>query len=373
MPDQERNGNGVLWFLEGFTEESGPVRRVPILSFPFEIGRRPGLSMTLISDLISGQHAEIGRYGSRLTLRDLNSTNGTYLNGERLQEGQLIREGDIVHFARFEFRLGKVGAEEAEALLASTIAVEDELPQLMIDKSRVLREMMRRRDVISVFQPIVALSDRKVMGFEVLGRGLLQGAHTNSGDLFNTAEVLGAEAELSRLFRARSIEDCSSLPGSPIFFINTHPIEIGSPDLIESLRDFRHQAPDLSAVLEIHESAVTSPEMIRSIYEFLKEVDIGLAYDDFGSGQARLQELAEIQPDFLKFDISLIRDIDSASPSKHRVLASMVELALDLGIAPIAEGVESEAEAEICRQIGFSLGQGFLFGAPAPASELLDE
>ena len=373
MVEDKRNGNGVLWFLEGFTEEAGPVRRVPILSFPFEIGRRPGLSMTLVSDLISGRHAEISRYGSELTVRDLGSTNGTFLNGERLHEGQLVREGDIMHFARFEFRLGKVGAEEAEALLASTIAIEDELPRLMIDKSRILREMMRRREVVSVFQPIVSLPNREVIGFEVLGRGLLQGAHAPSGEMFSTAEVLGAEAELSRLFRTQSIADCCLLPGDPVVFINTHPIEIGSPDLIESLRDFRQQAPDLAAVLEIHEKAVTSPQMIRGIQDFLKELDIGLAYDDFGAGQARFQELAEIQPDFLKFDISLIRNIDSAPASKHRVLASLVALTLDLGIAPIAEGVESEAEAVICQQLGFSLGQGFLFGAPTPVSDLVEE
>ena len=126
MVESKQQSDGVLWFLEGFTEESGPVRRVPILSFPFEIGRRPGLSMTLVSDLISGRHAEISRYGSDLTLRDLGSTNGTFLSGERLSEGKLVKEGDIMHFARFEFRLGKVGAEEAEALLASTIAVDDE-------------------------------------------------------------------------------------------------------------------------------------------------------------------------------------------------------------------------------------------------------
>ena len=373
MAEEQRDTNGALWFLEGFTEESGPVRRVPILSFPFEIGRRPGLSMTLVSNLISQRHAELGRYGSQLTLRDLGSTNGTFLNGKRLAEGQLIREGDIIHFARFEFRLGKVGSEEAEALLASTIAVEDELPRLMIDKSRILREMMRRREVVSVFQPIVTLAERHVMGYEALGRGLLKGAHAPSGELFDTAEVLGAEAELSRLFRNQSIEDCSLLPGNPIVFINTHPIEIGSSDLMESLRHFRRQAPELLAVLEIHESAVTNPRMMRGIREFLREVDIGLAYDDFGAGQARLQELAEIQPDFLKFDISLIRDIDNAPASRHRVLASLVALALDLGIAPIAEGIESEPEATTCQQLGFNLGQGFLFGAPAPVSEFIDQ
>ncbi|MDH3255612.1 MAG: EAL domain-containing protein [Acidobacteriota bacterium] len=371
MPDSQQIGNGALWFLEGFTEESGPVRRIPILSYPFEVGRRPGLSLTLSSSLISQRHAVISGGEAGLEVRDFGSTNGTFLNGDRVDHSRPLREGDILHFGRLEFRLGKVDAEEAEALLAGTIAVSDELPRLMIDRSRILREMMRRRDVVSVFQPIVTLQDLDVVGFEVLGRGLLQGSHTASGELFTTAQVLGAEAELSRLFRAQCVLDCRSFPGDPIFFINTHPAEVGSPDLVESLRDFRRQAPDLKTVLEIHESTVTNPGMIRRLHEILQELEIGLAYDDFGAGQARLQELAEIQPDYLKFDISLIRDIDSASESRHRVLASMVELSVGLGIAPIAEGVESEAEAKICAQIGFRFGQGYLFGAPKVAEDVV--
>jgi EAL domain-containing protein (putative c-di-GMP-specific phosphodiesterase class I) len=82
-------------------------------------------------------------------------------------------------------------------------------------------------------------------------------------------------------------------------------------------------------------------------------------------------QLAEIPPDYLKFDISLIRDIHQASESKYTVLASLVSMALELGIQPIAEGVENEAEAGICHEVGFLFGQGYLFGEPQPASELL--
>lgn len=372
MPGTEaKTANGDLWYLEGLTEESGQVRRIPVLFFPFEVGRRAGLGLTLVSTMVSQRHAVLDRKGRGLTIRDLGSTNGTFVNGERLTADHRISEGDIIHIARFEFRLGRVGQEEAEALLASTISISDELPQLMIDKSRALRELMRRRDVLSVFQPIVELADERVIGYEVLGRGLLEGAHAASSELFDTAELLGAEAELSRLFRTRSIEDCRALPGDPLFFINTHPKEIGSNGLVESLRDFRRQAPELRAVLEIHESAVADTPMIRRIRDLLLELDIGLAYDDFGAGQARLKEIADIQPDYLKFDIGLIRDIDTASASRRRVLGSLVELALDLAIEPIAEGIESEAEAAICRDVGFSLGQGFLYGAPLSADELI--
>jgi EAL domain-containing protein (putative c-di-GMP-specific phosphodiesterase class I) len=370
MTAGDEHRQGPIWYLEGFTEASGPVRRLPILEFPFEIGRRPGLGMTLASNLVSQYHARIDRKGSTLEVRDLGSTNGTFLNGRRLREPQVIEEGDIIHIARFEFRLGRVEDGSEDEILDGTLAVSEELPQLMIERSRFLREMMRQREVLSVFQPIVALPDRQTLGFEALGRGLLEGRHTASGELFRTAASLGAEAELSRLFRAQSVEDCSRLPGEPLIFINTHPSEIGTEELFESLSDFRRRAPDIDAILEIHESAVTSPEMLREIAVFLAELDFGLAYDDFGAGQARLQELASVQPDYLKFDISLIRDIDQAGASRRQVLSSLVTLALELGIAPIAEGIESSAEAKTCHELGFPFGQGFLFGAPTTVDRL---
>jgi EAL domain-containing protein (putative c-di-GMP-specific phosphodiesterase class I) len=371
MDQRNRRGNGVLWYLEGLTEEKGTLRRVPMLTLPFSIGRLPGLGLTLPSDLVSQHHAEIDRQGSALRLRDLGSANGTFLNGQRLSGEQPIEEGDILHFSRFEFRLGKVGAEEAEALLASTIAVSAESSTSVIDKSRILREMMRQQHVVSVFQPIVSFPERRLMGCEVLGRGILDGSHAGSVELFTAAKLLGAEAELSRLFRFRCVEDCRLFPQQLVFFINTHPAEVGSRDLVTSLERFRSAAPGLKAVLEIHEAAVADPPMIRELQQVLKELEIQLAYDDFGAGQARLLQLAEIPPDYLKFDISLIRDIHQASESKYTVLASLVSMALELGIQPIAEGVENEAEAGICHEVGFLFGQGYLFGEPQPASELL--
>ncbi len=371
MQRVEANGEQVLWFLEGLSESEGTLRRIPILAFPFRVGRRDGLGLSLAATEISGEHAEILLEEGRIFVQDLDSTNGTFLNGDQVRGRAELKEGDTVHFARLEFRLSLVAAQEAEALLAQTIAVDAHLPQFALDKSRILRELMKKRAVVSVFQPIVVLSDLSTMGYEVLGRGDLEGSASGSIELFNAAKILGAEAALSRMFRARSAEDCSELPEKQrVVFMNTHPNEIGTPRLIESLEEFHERAPQVSPVLEIHEASVTDPATIGELRDFLHRMGMKLAYDDFGSGQARLLELAEVPPDFLKFDISLISGIDTASSAKHTVLRRLVSMALEIGIVPIAEGIESEAEAEICRSLGFVYAQGFLFGAPTPANQL---
>jgi EAL domain-containing protein (putative c-di-GMP-specific phosphodiesterase class I) len=91
-----------------------------------------------------------------------------------------------------------------------------------------------------------------------------------------------------------------------------------------------------------------------------------LAYDDFGAGQARLDELARVAPDCVKFDMRLIRDLDQAPAERRIVTERLVALVRELGSVPLAEGVESQAEAEACAQIGFELAQGYYFGRPAP-------
>jgi EAL domain-containing protein (putative c-di-GMP-specific phosphodiesterase class I) len=89
---------------------------------------------------------------------------------------------------------------------------------------------------------------------------------------------------------------------------------------------------------------------------------MSLAYDDFGAGQARLLELSEAPPDFLKLSMRLIHGIDQAPSSRHRVLRSLVALARDLGTKTIAEGIETPGEAAVCADLGFDLAQGYHFG-----------
>jgi EAL domain-containing protein (putative c-di-GMP-specific phosphodiesterase class I) len=351
-------------------DESGRLYRVPIHSLPFRVGREAGLELTLPLQVVSFRHAELFEHDGRLMARDLGSTNGTFLNQEPLTTESPLDEGDILHFATLEFRIGLMEAESSDSLIGSTAIISSKMPQLVVEKAERLRVLLDQASVKHVYQPIVGLSKRELLGYEVLGRGDHEGLPTAPYELFDLATVIGVEVELSELLRRNSFPECVSFLGGPRFFFNTHPRELREDRLLSSLERSRSEFPQIRMAIEIHEAAVTDSKMIQSLMAELQRLDILLVYDDFGAGQARLLELADVPPDFLKFDRSLIEDIDGAPPARRRLLSSLAELALDLGIDLIAEGVETEEEARVCRGMGFAYGQGYLFSHPQSMDQL---
>jgi EAL domain-containing protein (putative c-di-GMP-specific phosphodiesterase class I) len=176
---------------------------------------------------------------------------------------------------------------------------------------------------------------------------------------------------LSRLFRRRTVELVQHRTNLPTLFLNMHPVELSQPGFLESLDELRRMAPLQDLALEIHESCLTRPSALAELGRLLSERNIGLAYDDFGAGQARLLELAEAPPQYLKFDRRLVAGIDNADMRKRQqLLSSLVAMACDLEVKTIAEGIETAAEAEVCGRIGFSHGQGYWFGRPLLVDQL---
>jgi EAL domain-containing protein (putative c-di-GMP-specific phosphodiesterase class I)/pSer/pThr/pTyr-binding forkhead associated (FHA) protein len=360
--------------LESHVEGSRQLRRIRIHPVPFRIGRRAGLDLVLSSDSVSKTHAEIYWAEDGLHLHDLGSTNGTFLNRQQVDDA-LLREGDIVHFADFEFRLAQV--EDAEAIAPessdepATVALgHKNLPHKFIQGTRELKELIRDKAVTTVFQPIVLLPKGTVVAYEALGRGRHPGLPESPTELFKIAETIGLEAELSRLFRWKAVELVRYRTGLPKLFLNTHAAELEEPGLLESLKDLREMAPWLQLALEIHESVLADPAMIATLRSQLSAIQIGLAYDDFGAGQARLLELGEAPPNYLKFDIRFVAGIDHAPSSKRRLLTSLITMARDLLMKTVAEGIETPGEAEVCSRLGFTHAQGFHFGRPIPADLL---
>ena len=105
---------------------------------------------------------------------------------------------------------------------------------------------------------------------------------------------------------------------------------------------------------------------MHELRALLRELGIQLAYDDFGAGYARLQELMDVPPDVLKFDIALIRDIHRRPPHSRQVIQTLVRMAKNLGIKTLAEGIEEPEELAVCREMGFDYAQGYLLGKPEP-------
>ncbi len=318
---------------------------------------------------MSQEHAEIYQVSGLLRIRDLGSTNGTYINRRPVTTDVVLLEGDILHVADLEFVIARATRHEFEDFMGKTAEVELGLPEPLVDQVRRMRELLDSGEVQPVFQPIVSLDDESILGYEMLGRADVEGLPAGAYELFNVAASIGAEAELSRLFRLACVDACKGLPGKPAVFLNPHPAELNAPGLLDSLRELRDSLPKVELVLEIHEVAITEPRMIRRLRSRLSELDIGLAYDDFGTGQARLVDVVEVPPDYLKFDISLIRGIDRLV-SKQRMLESLVGMVVELGIVPAAEGIETAEEADVCRQLGFQYGQGYLLGRPLKVEDM---
>ena len=351
----------TAWYIQGVATSDGQIQRISVPCGRFQVGRRTDVNLSIAHSSVSKLHAEFIATEIALFVRDLGSTNGTFVNGKRIMQDTSIGAHDIVQFAEFEFIIGRTHVEEN---LRTMVSLPTDWQSTLTQFQRLLAE----RAVIPYFQPIVRFFDSQTIGYEVLARSSLPGM-ANPKEMFSAAERVSLAAQLSVICRENGIQVAKTITNPGLIFLNTHPCEQPHTGLIESLAKLRTNAPDSEIVLELHEAAITNPREMAEFREVLRDLNIQLAYDDFGAGQARLMELSEAAPDYLKFDISLIRDIHRA-PQRQQVVAGLVKIVRDLGIHPLAEGIEVAAEADVCRQIGFTHAQGYFYGKPAAVESL---
>jgi EAL domain-containing protein (putative c-di-GMP-specific phosphodiesterase class I) len=354
----------VTWYLTGRLSCMGKVESIDVTSFPFQVGRRHGLPLSLSYATVSGLHAEIVVQDGYLHIRDAGSTNGTFVNGKAVHGNEPLSDGDLIQFADVPFRVGmKVPAGTCSTLCDPSGASDRALSLIQFDK------LMNDRAVVPHFQSIIDIRTGVVTGYEVLGRSNLFGLKTPR-DMFLAASQLDLEAELSTMLRVAGLECAPQGDKSLSLYLNTHPAEIVTTGLYDSLVSLRETFPEQAITLEVHEASATDLASMKELKKRLHDLGIKLAYDDFGVGQSRLVELAEVSPDVVKFDMQLIRDIHLSPPRHQQMVAKLVQMVRELGSASLAEGVESEAEHRCCCDMGFELGQGYHYGKPLPAPDL---
>ena len=374
-PDNEDNAVEKNWFLETVSADGSRVT-YDMSVWPFSVGRDAGNELAVPALGLSRRHAELAPdTAGQLQVTDLNSMNGTFVNRSRISGSRTLSENDVIHFGNAEFRLGAkvVGAfhettfdcERTMLVPAGKLLSEHFVPQ-----ERQFRELLGGMGLSAAVQPIVDARSSALFAYELLGRGSHPELPQSPIHLFNLATLLGCEAELSQAFREHGLRALGARLSGATLFVNTHPKETFEDSFMTALTQLRRDPDAPNLVIEVHETAVTEVARMRELAACLADIGVRFAYDDFGAGQARLNEIGEVPAHFVKFDMGLIRGIHVASERKRRVVGDLVRLVLDLGSIALAEGVEFEEEAEVCRDMGFQLIQGYLTGKPVPVQTL---
>ncbi|MEX1168761.1 MAG: EAL domain-containing protein [Chloroflexota bacterium] len=219
-----------------------------------------------------------------------------------------------------------------------------------------LRQVLVGREFHIVFQPIVDLETRDVVGYEALTRF----SDTTPPDVrFADAARLGLGDEFELAAIREAIEEAVKLPADMFLSLNVSPaVALVAADRLRAQLD----GVDRPIVLELTEHVpIVDYTPLRTAIERLGNVQI--AVDDAGAGYASLRHILELRPAFAKLDISLVRGIDS-DELRQAMAAGIQYYALRTGCRLVAEGVETDEEANTLRALGVDLAQGYLFGRP---------
>lgn len=230
-----------------------------------------------------------------------------------------------------------------------------------LKKIEDLRELLRTRALYVEYHPIVVAGDRKIFGYEALSRGIKRSLRSPE-IMFEVAADANLVWELSRLCREKAIEGMQErVEEGQLLFMNVDPHDFDDPAFTE----MEMQVGDPSrVVIEITErTAIKDYPMFRERLQAFRDRGFRFAVDDAGSGYAGLGSIANLEPNFIKLDISLINGIDS-NFIKQNLVETMVRFANDHGAMVIAEGVETAKEFETVRSLGVHLVQGFFLHRP---------
>lgn len=228
--------------------------------------------------------------------------------------------------------------------------------------------LLQQEEIHMHFMPIVDLRDGNPLGWEALARGPENTPFFSPSMLFEYAEETDTVFRLEHICRKRALEYLRYLRPEQKLFINLDPRAIDDPyllrgDLLKVLEQTGLNPHNV--VLEITERhAITNYTVFRKIIEEYRKKGYLVAVDDAGAGYSSLESITEIYPDFIKLDMSLIRNID-VDPIKQALLETFVQFAEKVKCKIIAEGIETERELETLMELGVSFGQGYYLGRPA--------
>jgi EAL domain-containing protein (putative c-di-GMP-specific phosphodiesterase class I) len=246
---------------------------------------------------------------------------------------------------------------QAAELLGNPIE-QDDTKRLTANFDRMLESMW------VAYQPIVSSSTRRIFGHEALLRST-EPSLPHPGAVLDAAERLGRLEILGRTIRGRAVEPFAGRADKGILFVNLHTTDLLDPELLA--KDAPLSLIAHRVVLEITErSSLEKVKDVRTRIAALREIGFRIAVDDLGAGYAGLTSFALLEPEIVKLDMTLVRDVHQ-SATKQKLIRSMAALCKDMGMMVVGEGVETVEERDSLIELGCDLLQGYLFAKPGRA------
>jgi len=234
-----------------------------------------------------------------------------------------------------------------------------------------IQNLIDENNVITLFQPVISLKDKRVIGFEALSRGLCSatGKVIQPLELFSIARSEGVETELDRLCRHTALKSFKSIPGHEkfILFLNIDTSVIDKADL-ETTKITKEYTDELgldysSISLEIVESKIENEHKLAEFVEHYRRLGYYVSLDDFGAMHSNMNRIVVSKPDIIKIDMEIIRDVHK-NYYQQSILSSIIDLAKRTGALTLAEGLETQEDIIKCYELGIDFYQGFYFYKP---------
>ncbi len=279
---------------------------------------------------------------------------------------EAVNRGEVLRVIQKPFEPTRIRAlvEEAFGAVERMQAVREAQQRAVAASERSMLERGLASDHFQLaLQPIVRAGNKEIYGFE----SLLRSTHpVLDGPLpiLKVAEQAGMLNELGHLVARRAADILTLIPHHAVLFINLHPAQLEDPKLLS------HTLSPLVPYARRCALEITEKSKLKDIRKWEQAVDavqnagFAIAVDDLGSGYNALSILADLQPRYIKIDMSIVRSVDT-EPRKQRLVDLLCKFGEATNAAVIAEGVETAGEANALVEVGAHLLQGYYFGRPS--------